>query len=281
MKFFLPLILAASFLPGAAIAQVSVNPAALNQLAGLPATPPVTAHETAPNTDHAAFVRHWRHVATQAKHLSVKKPAPPVIMPAVAEPPPALPDLPGAAPAAPDLRAPKPPVTVPAVAKPAVAAPVAPKPAVAEPPSPLPDLPGAAPAAPDLRAPKPPATVPAVAKPAVAAPVAPKPAVPKPAARPATLDIAFAADSATLPADAATRLAPFCKIAGPIVINARAPADPDDNSQSMRLSLARALAVRASLSACGVPSQNILPRALGAAPGGAPDTTEIQAGLNP
>ncbi len=107
-----------------------------------------------------------------------------------------------------------------------------------------------------------------------AAPKAPSPA-------PAPVDIAFAADSAILPAGAATRLAPFCKVAGPIVINARAPADPDDNSHSMRLSLARALAVRASLSACGVASQNILPRALGAAPGGATDTTEIQAGLNP
>ena len=49
----------------------------------------------------------------------------------------------------------------------------------------------------------------------------------------------------------------------------------------MRLSLARALAIRATLSACGVAPQNILPRALGAAPGGANDITEIQAGLNP
>ena len=120
-----------------------------------------------------------------------------------------------------------------------------------------------------------------------AAPAAPKPPVPAPAAPrarapgPRPVDIAFAADSATLPAGAQTRLAPFCKVSGPIVINARAPADPGDNSHSMRLSLARALAVRAVLSACGVASQNIFPRALGAAPGGATDNTQIQAGLNP
>jgi hypothetical protein len=118
--------------------------------------------------------------------------------------------------------------------------------------------------------------VPVVAKPATAAPV-----VPKPAAPPARVEIAFATGSATLPADAAARLTPFCKVSGPIVINARAPADPDDNSSSMRLSLARALAVRAVLSACGVMSQNLLPRALGAAPGGADNITEIEAGLTP
>jgi outer membrane protein OmpA-like peptidoglycan-associated protein len=151
----------------------------------------------------------------------------------------------------------------------------------------LPELPGATPDAAKLPAPvapRPPVTVPVVAKPATAAPVVPKPAapaVPKPAAPPARIEIAFATGSATLPADAAARLTPFCKVSGPIVINARAPADPDDNSSSMRLSLARALAVRAVLSACGVMSQNLLPRALGAAPGGADNITEIEAGLTP
>ncbi|HVE22034.1 MAG TPA: hypothetical protein VNC39_08655, partial [Acidocella sp.] len=124
---------------------------------------------------------------------------------------------------------------------------------------------------------------PVVAKPVVPGPVVPRPApaAPKPVAPPAPVNITFAAGSATLPAGAQARLAPFCKASGPIVINARAPADPDDNSHSMRLSLARALAVRANLSACGVASQNILPRALGAGPGGANDITEIQTGLNP
>jgi len=251
VKFFLPLILAASFVPGVAGAQVSVNPSALQQLAGVTPAPPATLpiHETAPKTHHhAAFVRRWRPAA--APQPRVKKPVAPAVTPAVAAPAPALPEIPGAAPAAP-------PATVPVVAKPATAAPVAPK-------------------LPTQAAPKPPATVPVVAKPATAAPAAPKPAAP-----PARVEIAFAADSATLPADAAARLAPFCKAPGPIVINARAPADPDDNSHSMRLSLARALAVREVLSACGVASQNMFPRALGAAPGGADNITEIQAGLTP
>ncbi len=208
MKFFLLLILAASFLPGAAMAQVSVNPAALTQLAGVPAPAPVVVHKAAQRLTHGALVRHQRHVAAKAK-----KTAPAVIVPVVGRP-----------------------------------APVAPKPAA---PAPL--------------APKPPAPPPA----------------PAPSPAPAPVDIAFAADSAILPAGAGARLAPFCKVTGPIVITARAPADPDDNSSSMRLSLARALAVRISLTACGVAPQNILPRALGAAPGGATDTTEIQAGLNP
>ena len=43
----------------------------------------------------------------------------------------------------------------------------------------------------------------------------------------------------------------------------------------MRLSLARALAVRDALVACGVPSQNILPRALGAVPGQNEDETVL------
>lgn len=214
MKFLLLLILAASLVPGAAMAQVSVNPDALTQLAGMPVPPPVAVPETAPRAKHTAFVRQ-HHAAAKVKTSPV-------------------------------VPLPLPPVPAPVVAKPAIAQPV-------------------------------------IAQPVVAKPVVPKPApaAPKPAAPPAPVDIIFAAGSAALPAGAQARLAPFCKATGPIVISARAPADPNDNSHSMRLSLARALAVRASLSACGVASQNILPRALGAGPGGANDITEIQAGLNP
>lgn len=204
-------------MPGAATAQVSVNPDALTQLAGMPVPPPVAAPETAPKAKHTAFVR--RH------HAAAKVKTSPVVPMAGG-----------------------PPVPAPAVAKPGVAQPVVAQPVVAKP---------------------------AIPKPA------PAPAAPKPAAPPAPVDIIFAAGSADLPAGAQARLAPFCKVSGPIVISARAPADPADNSHSMRLSLARALAVRESLSACGVASQNILPRALGAGPGGANDITEIQAGLNP
>ncbi len=131
--------------------------------------------------------------------------------------------------------------------------------------------------------PSPPSAVPPAATPATArpAPAAVQPAPPKPLPPPGPVSIVFAAGSATLPPGTAARLAPFCKIAGPIAVDARAPADPDDASAAMRLSLSRAMAVRAALTACGVASPNIVPRALGAAPGGAPDSTQIQAGLNP
>jgi len=47
----------------------------------------------------------------------------------------------------------------------------------------------------------------------------------------------------------------------------------------MRLSLARALTVQAALTACGVPPQNILPRAQGAVPGQNEDEAVIGSGV--
>lgn len=97
------------------------------------------------------------------------------------------------------------------------------------------------------------------------APAAPQPpAAPKPAA-PATL--VFAPDSADLPANATAALKPFCAAPGQVAVDARAPTDPSDPSGAMRLSLARALTVQSALIACGVPPQNILPRAQGTVPG--------------
>lgn len=169
--------------PGAACAQVTVNPAALRQLAGISAPPPVDAasvpaparHETPRKTHRAAHraVHHAAHHAAEAR--------------------------PKAAPAA------------------------VPKPAPA----------------PKLAAPK---------------PIAP-------------VSLAFAPGSADLPGGAQAALHPFCADRGRIAIDARAPADPSDVSAAMRLSLARAMAVQAALTACGVPAQNILPRADGAVPG--------------
>jgi hypothetical protein len=102
----------------------------------------------------------------------------------------------------------------------------------------------------------------------------PPPAV-KPALPPATIGIKFADGSSTLPAGTATALQPFCQSTAALGIEAHAPGDPSDPSIAMRLSLARALAVRDALTACGVPARNILPRALGAAPGQNEDETML------
>jgi hypothetical protein len=110
--------------------------------------------------------------------------------------------------------------------------------------------------------------------PAAKAPAAPKaaPALPPP---PLAASLIFAAGSSGLPANAAAALKPFCKSTELINIAARAPGDPSDPSIAMRLSLARALAVRDALAACGVPAQNILPRALGTVPGQNEDETVL------
>ncbi len=112
----------------------------------------------------------------------------------------------------------------------------------------------------------------------VAAPLpAPKapaaPALPPP---PLAASLIFAAGSAALPANAGAALKPFCKSTELISIDAHArQAMPSDPSIAMRLSLARALAVRDALAACGVPAQNILPRALGTIPGQNEDETVL------
>jgi hypothetical protein len=90
---------------------------------------------------------------------------------------------------------------------------------------------------------------------------------PQPVVTPQALVVDFAPGSASLPAGTGAALKPFCEAHGVIGIDARAPADPSDPSIAMRLSLARALALRDALSSCGVASQNILPRALGSVPG--------------
>lgn len=137
-------------------------------------------------------------------------------------------------------------------------------------PAPLKPLP--APAAPAVAKPVPAKAAPAKAapaRPAVAVPPAPALGAPAPApvATPQALVVAFAPGSATLPAGTTAALKPFCETRGVIGIDARAPADPSDPSLAMRLSLARALALRDALTSCGVASQNILPRALGSVPG--------------
>lgn len=192
--------------PGFGLAQVVVNQAALRQLAGIAAPPPVQA-VAQPPTRVAAHVAAPAHHRVPAKHEQVAVAAP--------KPP----------------QAKNPPAPGPAAAH--VVAPIAPK------------------------------------------PVASKPVPPRQAPPAASVALVFGAGSATLPANAGTVLKPYCTSPDNIVVNARAPADPSDPSAAMRLSLSRAMAVQGALTACGVPPQHILPRALGAVPGQNEDETMI------
>jgi len=175
--------------PLPALAQVTVNPAALQQLAGIEPPPPVAMAVSLPV---AAPVHHWAHSA----HITVR--------------------------------------------------PLAPAQAVA--------------------GPKPPAPVQTAAR------------VPPPALPAAPVALVFAPGSADLPANATAALKPFCTTPGKVAVDARAPNDPSDPSGAMRLSLARALAVQSALASCGVPPQNILPRAQGAVPGQNEDEAVIGGG---
>jgi len=110
-------------------------------------------------------------------------------------------------------------------------------------------------------------------------PAAPSAAKPPAAPRPAApVSLVFAPGSADLPANATAALKPFCTAPGKVAIDARAPTDPSDPSGAMRLSLARAMAVSDALSACGVPEQNIIPRAQGNMPGENEDEAVIGSG---
>ncbi|WP_234730595.1 OmpA family protein [Acidocella facilis] len=122
--------------------------------------------------------------------------------------------------------------------------------------------------------PAPPAPQPVVAKP-VAPPAPPKPSIPSLA----TLD--FAPGSAALPVNAQAVLKPFCAASTPVPVIAHAPRDPNDASGAMRLSLARAFAIRDALTACGVNAANVIPRAAGPAKSGDSNQAEIGAGAKP
>ncbi len=193
------------------MAQVSVNTAALQQLAGIEPPPPKPVVMPAP-----APVHHW--VRKAPAKAAASKPAAPVEQAAAHVPVPQG---------------------------------TAPKPAH----MPVPQ--GAPP------------------KPAEAA----KPPAPQPSKPPAPVSLTFAPGSSTLPANAAAVLKPFCTAPGMVSIDARAPAVASDPSAAMRLSLARAFAVRDALTACGLAAQNILPRADGAAPGQNEDSTIIGSGV--
>ncbi|WP_139284744.1 OmpA family protein [Acidocella aminolytica] len=158
------------------------------------------------------------------------------------------------------------PAVQPAVAKPHVKLPPAKPFHHTKPAKPAP-LPLPPPAPPSVPAPKVPPMV----------PVAPKPVAPKPII-PTLARIQFSPGSATLPASAADTLKPFCASQRSVPVVTRAPADPSDPSSAMRLSMARAFAIRDALIACGVPAQNIIPRAAGTVPGA--DNNEAQIGAS-
>jgi hypothetical protein len=123
-----------------------------------------------------------------------------------------------------------------------------------------------------------------VAKPAplpakpVIQPAAARPA-PPPAAKPLLpATIKFASGGAALPGNSAAMLKPFCAHpGGMIMIDAYAAADPSDPSSAPRLSMSRAFAIRDALTACGIPSSSIIPRANGAAKVPNPNAAEISA----
>ncbi len=119
----------------------------------------------------------------------------------------------------------------------------------------------------------------AMVVPVVAKPVAPPPPKPKhtPPAPPPVAVLRFASGASVLPAGAAAALKPFCTAPGMVMIDALAPGDPSDMSDAMRLSMARAFAVRDALTACGVPSARIIPRAAGSAAGQDGDVTKVSA----
>jgi hypothetical protein len=114
---------------------------------------------------------------------------------------------------------------------------------------------------------------PAVAKPAPPPQVAP--VIAKPLPPPAPITLHFASGSADLPPGSDAVLKSLCGSKSFIAINATAPGSAADPSIAMRLSLSRALAVRDALTACGVKSTSILPRALGSVPGRDDNTTMV------
>ncbi len=95
------------------------------------------------------------------------------------------------------------------------------------------------------------------------APTAPVvPAVVRPAYK-GPVTIKFQPGSDVLPPGAAAALVGVCGLTVPVTVDARAADDAADPSAALRLSLARALAVKTALTGCGVPATRVLPRALG------------------
>jgi len=152
-------------------------------------------------------------------------------------------------------------------------------PAAPQPPPPPATLPAAPPPVASIapiQPPAPPANVPLPAPPPIAAAAATTAA-----ATPAGLRLSFASGQSDLSpgsADSIKHLVQAAPIGDATTFNvlAYASGDPDDPSVARRMSLSRAIAVRAALMADGVPSTRIYLRALGSGPGeGSPDRVDV------
>ncbi|GAB0118322.1 hypothetical protein [Acidisoma sp. 7E03] len=288
---------------GPALAQVSVDPNALDAI-GAPALPPPPpaakdhpAHHGRPTRAKPA-----RRGATHGHGASVKAAPPAAQTPATsATPQPAapqpsatgpteqqkglgpsfqvVPTLPGAVPALP--------------AKPSATPPAAPPSSTAIKPadtgSNLP-LPATAPPAPPATT-TPPATSPAPAAPAPVAPAAAPAPPPASAASPSAGTLPPGADTLTLPysgEDTALGgpetaiLQTFAHRSGPqfhynVLAFASVPKGDDDPSTPRRIALDRARAVQAALTAAGIPASHIRLLARGNAGGSPPDRVEVVA----
>lgn len=267
------------------MAQVTVDPNALNALGNpvLPPPPPAMAARPAPR--HHAKPAH--HAKPPSAHAGTKTPAPataapaPIPAPASAATGPTeqqkglgpsfqvVPTLPGAAPALPP--------------KPSAVPPPAPKPAT---PQPVTSPPGSTLALPDAAPPPPPATTEAPK------PAAPQPAAPKPASVPTAgtplppgadkLTLPYSGEEAALAGPETAILQSFVQRSGPqahytVSAFASAPKGDDDPSTPRRIALDRARAVQAALAAAGVAPGHVRLIARGNAGGTPPDRVEVVA----
>jgi outer membrane protein OmpA-like peptidoglycan-associated protein len=289
MRHFLLSLAVLLFLAAPALAQVTVDLHALDALPPAPVSP--TRH---PPLSPLSVARPSVGAA-QPVAPAGPQPVAPAGRPAVAAAPPAAVSPPVAA-APSGTPQPAAATSTGTPAAPRVVAtvqPTAPAPSGAMRPPPAAPPPGAAPPPPVASQPPPPAATLPVAPPAVASiapiqpPAPPANASPPPAppiaataattaaATPAGVRLSFAANQSDLSpgsADSIKQMVQTAPTGDATTFNvlAYASGDPDDPSAARRLSLARAIAVRAVLMADGVPSSRIYLRALGSEPGQGP-----------
>ncbi|MGA3398472.1 MAG: OmpA family protein [Acetobacteraceae bacterium] len=270
MRHFL-LPLAILLCPAAPVlAQVTVDLHALDALPGAPGSPARRPAPSPPPAPRPAIT--GAQPTAPAKRPAVTAAPPTAPPPAVAAAPrPAIP------PATPAVAAP--PVAVASAPSTAPAPPVAPPPPAAAAPPPPATLPVAPPPVASIapiQPPAPPANTPPPPAPPIAAGAATTAA-----ATPAGLRLTFANGQSDLSPGSADSIKQFVQAAPTgdattFNVLAYASGDQDDPSVARRLSLARAIAVRAVLMTYGVPSSRIYLRALGFEPGqGPPDRVDV------
>ncbi len=287
-----------------ALAQVTVD---LHALEGLPSAPDSAGRRAAPSAPQAEQPSiSETQPTTHRKRRSVAGTQQPAHGPGVVPPKPsagsstaAAPPPTGPAPAAPPPTgsastgsAPTGSAPTSAVASTGPTAPASSR-TPSQPPGGMPSLPASGAAPPGATAPTPPAATLSAAPPPVASltpiqpPVPPANAPPPPAppiaagaattaaATQSGMRLNFAKDQSDLSPVSAESIKHFVQAAPTgdattFNVLAYATGDPDDPSVARRLSLARAIAVRAALMADGVPSSRVYLRALGSEPGQGP-----------